>query len=72
MFPMEERQTSVQDELLNRYKEKGTTITVFLTRGNRIVGKILDHDRYTILLDVEGQHQLIYKHAISTIVEGTP
>ncbi|NPB07855.1 MAG: RNA chaperone Hfq [Aquificae bacterium] len=72
MFPMEERQTSVQDELLNRYKEKGSQVTVFLTRGNRIVGKILDHDRYTILLDVDGQPQLIYKHAISTIVEGNP
>ncbi|WP_461829714.1 RNA chaperone Hfq [Aquifex sp.] len=70
MFPMEERQVNLQDELLNRYKEKGSTITVFLTRGNRIVGKLLDHDRYTILLEVDGQPQLIYKHAISTIVEG--
>lgn len=67
---MEERQVNLQDELLNRYKEKGSTITVFLTRGNRIVGKLLDHDRYTILLEVDGQPQLIYKHAISTIVEG--
>ena len=70
MFPMEERQINLQDELLNRYKEKGSTITIFLTRGNRIVGKLLDHDKYTILLEVDGQPQLIYKHAISTIVEG--
>jgi len=70
MFPMEERSANLQDELLNRYKEKGATITVFLTRGNRIVGKLLDHDRYTILLDVDGQPHLIYKHAVSTIVEG--
>jgi len=70
MFPMEERSANLQDELLNRYKEKGATITVFLTRGNRIVGKLLDHDRYTILLEVDGQPHLIYKHAVSTIVEG--
>ncbi len=70
MFHMEERQINLQDELLNRYKEKGSIITIFLTRGNRIVGKLLDHDKYTILLDVDGQPQLIYKHAISTIVEG--
>ena len=70
MFPMEERQVNLQDEILNRYKEKGSTITIFLTRGNRIVGKLLDHDKYTILLEVDGQPQLIYKHAISTIVEG--
>lgn len=70
MFPMEERSANLQDELLNRYKEKGATITVFLTRGNRIVGKLLDHDKYTILLEVDGQPHLIYKHAVSTIVEG--
>ena len=71
MFPMEERQVNLQDEILNRYKEKGSTITIFLTRGNRIIGKLLDHDKYTILLEVDGQPQLIYKHAISTIVEGS-
>ncbi|HID65570.1 MAG TPA: RNA chaperone Hfq [Aquificaceae bacterium] len=71
MYPMEERQANVQDELLNRFKEKGSTVTIFLTRGNRIVGKVLNHDRYTILLEVEGHPYLIYKHAISTIVEGS-
>lgn len=70
MLPMGEGQTNLQDELLEKFKEKGTTVTVFLTRGNRIVGKVLDHDKYTVLLEVDGQPQLIYKHAISTIVEG--
>ncbi len=70
MHPMGERQVNLQDEMLERFKEKGSTITVFLTRGNRIVGKVLEHDKYTILLEVDGQPQLIYKHAISTIVEG--
>jgi host factor-I protein len=69
MLPME-KETNVQDELLNNLKAKETTVTVYLTRGNRITGKILDHDKYTLLLDVEGQPHLIYKHAISTIVEG--
>jgi host factor-I protein len=45
-------------------------VTVFLTRGNRISGKIIDHDKYTVLLEVEGEPNLIYKHAISTIVVG--
>ncbi len=69
MLPME-KETNVQDELLNNLKAKESTVTVYLTRGNRITGKILDHDKYTVLLDVEGQPHLIYKHAISTIVEG--
>jgi host factor-I protein len=69
MYPME-KEASIQDELLNNFKSKEVTVTVYLTRGNRITGKVLDHDKYTILLDVEGQPNLIYKHAVSTIVEG--
>ncbi|RMH80881.1 MAG: RNA chaperone Hfq [Acidobacteria bacterium] len=65
-----EKNTSVQDEYIEELKRKGATITLFLTRGNRITGKVLDHDKYTILLDVEGEPNLIYKHAISTIVQG--
>jgi len=68
MYPME-KEVSIQDEILNNFKSKEVTVTVYLTRGNRITGKILDHDKYTILLDVEGQPNLIYKHAVSTIVE---
>lgn len=65
-----EKNTNVQDEYIEELKRKGANVTVFLTRGNRITGKILDHDKYTILLEVEGEPNLIYKHAISTIVQG--
>ena len=65
-----EKNVNVQDEYIEELKRKGATITLFLTRGNRITGKILNHDKYTILLDVEGEPNLIYKHAISTIVQG--
>jgi len=68
MIPMEEKENKVQDEVLEMYKNKGSTITVYLTRGNRITGKVIGYDKYTILLDVDGQHNLIYKHAISTII----
>ncbi len=69
MYPME-KETNIQDELLDSFKAKESVVTVYLTRGNRITGKILNHDKYTILLDVDGQPNLIYKHAVSTIVEG--
>ncbi|MEJ5339504.1 MAG: RNA chaperone Hfq [Aquificaceae bacterium] len=65
-----EKNTNVQDEYIEELKRKGATVTVFLTRGNRITGKVLDHDKYTLLLEVEGEPNLIYKHAISTIVQG--
>ena len=62
---------NIQDELLEELKEEGKEITVYLTRGTRITGKILAADQFTILLDVNGEKQLIYKHAISTIVAET-
>ncbi|MCS7261916.1 MAG: RNA chaperone Hfq [Aquificaceae bacterium] len=65
-----DKEQSVQDEYIEELKRKSATVTVFLTRGNRIAGKLLDHDKYTILLEVEGEPNLIYKHAISTIVQG--
>jgi host factor-I protein len=69
MYPTE-KNNSIQDEVIEEFKRKGATITIFLTRGNRITGRVLDHDKYTILLEVEGQPNLIYKHAISTIIQG--
>ncbi len=59
---------NIQDELLKELQEQGKEITVYLIRGTRISGKILGVDQFTILLDVNGEKQLIYKHAISTIV----
>jgi len=62
---------NLQDELLNEIKEEEKEITIYLTRGTRITGKIVGTDQFTILVDVNGEKQLIYKHAISTIVLDT-
>ncbi|WP_457641710.1 RNA chaperone Hfq [Persephonella sp.] len=62
---------NIQDELLEELKEEGREVTVYLIRGTRITGKIVGADQFTILLDVNGEKQLIYKHAISTIVAET-
>ncbi|HHG73893.1 RNA chaperone Hfq [Persephonella sp.] len=62
---------NIQDELLEELKEEGKEVVVYLTRGTRITGKILASDQFTILLDVNGEKQLVYKHAISTIVAET-
>jgi host factor-I protein len=50
--------------------EENQPITVYLTRGNRITGKVKSFDRFSILLEANGEEQLVYKHAISTIVPG--
>ncbi len=62
---------NIQDELLEELKEEGKEVIIYLTRGTRITGKILASDQFTILIDVNGEKQLVYKHAISTIVAET-
>ncbi len=59
---------SLQDEILNEVKGKDIDVVIYLTRGNRISGKVIEHDKFTVLVEAEGQKNLIYKHAISTIV----
>jgi host factor-I protein len=59
---------NLQDKILEDAKEKGIEVVIYLTRGNRIVGKVLDQDKYTVLLKSESGTNLIYKHAISTVV----
>ncbi|MBK3333030.1 RNA chaperone Hfq [Persephonella atlantica] len=62
---------NIQDELLEELKEEGREVVIYLTRGTRITGKILASDQFTILIEVNGEKQLVYKHAISTIVAET-
>ncbi len=58
----------IQDKLLQEAMENNKPVTVFLTRGNRITGYVKAFDRFCILLEVNGEEELIFKHAISTIV----
>jgi host factor-I protein len=63
-------QVLIQDQILQNAMENNQPVTVFLTRGNRITGYVKAYDRFCILLDVNGEEQLIFKHAISTLVPG--
>jgi len=63
-----ERQTLIQDEILKKAMEENKPVTVYLTRGNRLSGRVLAFDRFSVLLEIGGEEHLIFKHAISTIV----
>ncbi len=63
-----QQEALIQDKILGEAMETGKPITVYLTRGNRITGYVKAYDRFCILLEVEGEEELIFKHAISTIV----
>ncbi len=62
---------NLQDVFLNRSRKEGVRITVFLVNGYQLKGIVKGFDNYTLILDSEGKQQLIYKHAISTIVPST-
>ncbi|MCF6464962.1 RNA chaperone Hfq [Clostridium sp. Cult2] len=64
--------TNLQDIFLNRARKDNTTITVYLINGYQIKGMVKGFDNYTIVLDSDGKQQLIYKHAISTIIPIKP
>lgn len=59
---------NLQDLFLNKARRENIGITIFLINGYQIKGIVKGFDNYTIVLDSEEKQQLIYKHAISTII----
>lgn len=67
-----EKSVNVQDAFLNHIRKNKTPLTVFLVNGVKLQGNITWFDSNTILLRREGHAQLIYKHAISTLMPHGP
>ena len=65
-------QTNLQDVFLNQVRKEKQAITIFLLSGFQIRGLVTGFDNYTVVLDCEGKQELIYKHAISTIIPTYP
>jgi len=59
---------NLQDAFLNQLRKENIVATIFLVNGYQIKGSIRSFDNFTILLDVEGKQQMVYKHAISTVI----
>lgn len=59
---------NLQDVFLNKVRKENIPITIFLLNGYQLKGLVKGFDNYTIVLDIEGKQNLIYKHAISTIM----
>lgn len=59
---------NIQEHFLSQLKKSKTTITVFLISGYQIRGTVKFFDNYTIVIDSDGNQQMIFKHAISTII----
>ncbi|WP_394270855.1 RNA chaperone Hfq [Qipengyuania sp.] len=62
----------LQDAFLNLLRRNKTPVTVFLVKGVKLQGIVTWFDNFSILLRRDGQSQLVYKHAVSTIMPGQP
>ncbi len=62
------QQINLQDNVLNLVRKKRIPVTIFLVNGYQLNGIVTGFDNFTIILKNEGKDQMVYKHAISTIV----
>src|SRR5512138_2758730 len=69
---MSEKAQNVQDVFLNHLRKNKTPVTIFLVNGVKLQGIVTWFDNFSVLLRRDGHSQLVYKHAISTIMPVTP
>lgn len=67
-----EKSQNVQDVFLNNIRKNKVPVTVFLVNGVKLQGIVTWFDNYSVLLRRDTHVQLVYKHAISTIMPGAP
>ena len=67
-----EKSQNVQDVFLNHVRKNKTPVTVFLVNGVKLQGIITWFDNFSVLLRRDGHTQLVYKHAISTVMPSAP
>ncbi len=59
---------NLQDVFLNQARKEKIPITIYLTNGFQFKGMVRGFDNYIVILDCEGRQNMVYKHAISTII----
>ena len=69
---MSEKKQNLQDTFLNSVRKSKTPLTIFLVNGVKLQGVVSWFDNFCVLLRRDGQSQLVYKHAISTIMPAQP
>jgi host factor-I protein len=59
---------NIQDAFLNNARKDKSVVTIYLLSGVKLSGKIKSFDKYSLVMETNNQEQLIFKHAISTVV----
>jgi host factor-I protein len=67
-----DKKQNLQDTFLNSVRRAKTPLTIFLVNGVKLQGVVSWFDNFCVLLRRDGQSQLVYKHAISTIMPAQP
>jgi host factor-I protein len=69
---MADKSNNLQDVFLNAVRKTKTPVTMFLVNGVKLQGIITWFDNFSVLLRRDGHSQLVYKHAISTVMPASP
>jgi len=65
---MEKQPQNIQDGFLNSARKEKTLVTVYLLSGVKLSGRIRSFDKYSLILESNHQEQMVFKHAIATVV----
>jgi host factor-I protein len=65
---MDKPAQNIQDSFLNNARKEKGLVTIYLLSGVKLSGRIKSFDKYSLVLETNNQEQLIFKHAISTVV----
>jgi host factor-I protein len=66
------QQQNIQEAFLNNARKEKIYLTIYLMSGVKLSGRIRSFDKYSVILEANNQEQLIFKHAISTVVVSRP
>ncbi|HHW60933.1 MAG TPA: RNA chaperone Hfq [Syntrophomonadaceae bacterium] len=69
---MSKGQINLQDAFLNQVRKEKALVTIYLINGFQIKGIIKGFDNFTVIVELDGRQQLVYKHAISTVAPLKP
>lgn len=69
---MTKPQINLQDAFLNQLRKENVPVIIFLVNGFQLKGTVKGFDNFTVVLDSDGKQQMVYKHAISTIIPAKP
>ncbi|MCR4400328.1 MAG: RNA chaperone Hfq [Syntrophomonadaceae bacterium] len=69
---MSKNQLNLQDAFLNQLRKERVPLTMYLVNGFQIKGIVKGFDNFTVIIELEGRQQMVYKHAISTIAPVRP